>query len=131
MGLLQRCAMVLSGTAMELGAGRCSSAAMFKPHAVKWLAQNGESMHSATATGTQQTSPSSTQAIPSSRREQRHAAKKIGTEQMQSSSVHSTLSSLKEKLHTARATDTEHTHSRLREKLHLMSTGSAHPSHSS
>merc|ERR1712113_709131 len=112
MGLLQRCAMVLSGTAMELGAGRCSSAAMFKPHAVKWLAQNGESMHSATATGTQQTSPSSTQAIPSSRREQRHAAKKIGTEQMQSSSVHSTLSSLKE-------------------KLHMMSTGSAHPSHSS
>lgn len=37
--LLQRCAMVLSGVAMELGAGRLSSAGMLKPHAVRWLAR--------------------------------------------------------------------------------------------
>merc|ERR1719159_1356927 len=37
--MLQRCAMVLSGVAMELGAGRLSSAGMFKAHAVKWLAR--------------------------------------------------------------------------------------------
>lgn len=35
--MLQRCAMVLSGIAMELGAGRLSSAGMLKPQAVKWL----------------------------------------------------------------------------------------------
>lgn len=35
--MLQRCAMVLSGIAMELGAGRLSSAAMLKPHAVRFL----------------------------------------------------------------------------------------------
>lgn len=35
--LLQRCAMVLSGVGMELGAGRLSSAGMLRPQAVKWL----------------------------------------------------------------------------------------------
>mmetsp|Transcript_2714 Transcript_2714/g.8250 ORF Transcript_2714/g.8250 Transcript_2714/m.8250 type:complete len:377 (+) Transcript_2714:2-1132(+) len=37
--MLQRCAMVLSGIGMELGAGRLSSAQMLKPQALKWLAQ--------------------------------------------------------------------------------------------
>lgn len=37
MVMLQRCAMVLSGIGMELGAGRLSSAKMLKPHAQKWL----------------------------------------------------------------------------------------------
>jgi len=37
--LLQRCCMVLSGIGMELGAGRLSSAAMFKPAALNLLAQ--------------------------------------------------------------------------------------------
>jgi len=37
MVLLQRCCMVLSGLGMELGAGRVSSATMFKPHALKLL----------------------------------------------------------------------------------------------
>merc|ERR1719235_110975 len=40
--MLQRCAMVLSGVAMELGAGRMSSAGMFKAHARKWLQRRGE-----------------------------------------------------------------------------------------
>lgn len=35
--LLQRCCMVLSGVAMELGAGRLSSAGMLKPQALKLL----------------------------------------------------------------------------------------------
>ncbi|CAE7280070.1 pyrBI [Symbiodinium microadriaticum] len=35
--MLQRCAMVLSGLAMELGAGRLSSAEMLKPQALAWL----------------------------------------------------------------------------------------------
>jgi len=35
--MLQRCAMVLSGLGMELGAGRLSSAGMFKPQALLWL----------------------------------------------------------------------------------------------
>lgn len=35
--LLQRCCMVLSGIGMELGAGRLSSAGMFKPQALKLL----------------------------------------------------------------------------------------------
>lgn len=37
--MLQRCSMVLSGIGMEVGAGRLSSAAMFKPQALKWLEQ--------------------------------------------------------------------------------------------
>eukprot|EP00933_Yihiella_yeosuensis_P058632 TRINITY_DN5925_c0_g4_i1.p1 TRINITY_DN5925_c0_g4~~TRINITY_DN5925_c0_g4_i1.p1 ORF type:complete len:583 (+),score=97.09 TRINITY_DN5925_c0_g4_i1:81-1829(+) len=37
MVMLQRCAMVLSGIGMELGAGRLSSAAMLKPQALLWL----------------------------------------------------------------------------------------------
>merc|ERR1719387_3037956 len=36
--LLQRCCMVLSGIGMELGAGRLSSAGMFKAQAKRWLA---------------------------------------------------------------------------------------------
>lgn len=40
--MLQRCSMVLSGIGMELGAGRLSSAGMFKPQAVKWLEKRGE-----------------------------------------------------------------------------------------
>jgi len=39
--MLQRCAMVLSGIAMELGAGRVSSAGMLKPEAIRWLKQTG------------------------------------------------------------------------------------------
>ena len=35
--MLQRCAMVLSGLALELGAGRLSSAQMLKPQAKLWL----------------------------------------------------------------------------------------------
>eukprot|EP00913_Durusdinium_trenchii_P019409 g18247.t1 len=37
--MLQRCAMVLSGLALELGAGRLSSAQMLKPQAELWLLQ--------------------------------------------------------------------------------------------
>lgn len=37
--MLQRCAMVLSGLALELGAGRLSSAEMLKPQAKLWLQQ--------------------------------------------------------------------------------------------
>ncbi|CAJ1392755.1 unnamed protein product [Effrenium voratum] len=37
--MLQRCAMVLSGLALELGAGRLSSAEMLKPQAQTWLQQ--------------------------------------------------------------------------------------------
>lgn len=42
--MLQRCAMVLSGIGMELGAGRLSSAGMLRPHAQKWLQQKAASM---------------------------------------------------------------------------------------
>jgi aarF domain-containing kinase len=38
MVMLQRCCMVLSGIGMELGAGRLSSAGMFKAQAKRWLA---------------------------------------------------------------------------------------------
>merc|ERR1711920_1038573 len=37
MVMLQRCCVVLSGIGMELGAGRLSSALMFKPQALRWL----------------------------------------------------------------------------------------------
>lgn len=42
--MLQRCAMVLSGIGMELGAGRMSSAGMLKPQAVLWLQSQDESL---------------------------------------------------------------------------------------
>jgi len=42
--MLQRCAMVLSGIGMELGAGRLSSAQMLKPQAQLWLKRRGESV---------------------------------------------------------------------------------------
>jgi aarF domain-containing kinase len=42
--MLQRCAMVLSGIGMELGAGRLSSAGMLKPQALKWLKKQEEAV---------------------------------------------------------------------------------------
>lgn len=44
--LLQRCCMVLSGIGMEMGAGRLSSAGMFRPSAEKWLQSERQALRS-------------------------------------------------------------------------------------